>query len=130
MSIFSQPEMCNVPNRPPKPVHLKPETSTPVKKAPMPLPQLETTCNCRCVTAASDNPKQSYLNNYDAPKTVYTNTRVSYNLLITRKTQNNVVLPRSKRLILFLRSREGLHFEILNLMMPAQIIFRRFWLSR
>ncbi|XP_025422670.1 uncharacterized protein LOC112692272 [Sipha flava] len=67
----SQPETC-APNRPPKPVHLKPETSTPVKKAPMPLPQQETPCVCRC----NDKPRQSYhLNNYDTPKTMCTNTK-------------------------------------------------------
>ncbi|XP_050424964.1 uncharacterized protein LOC126836042 isoform X2 [Adelges cooleyi] len=74
----SQPETCTaatMPTRPPKPVHMKPETSTPIKKAPMPLPlQPETsTCTCRC-SSAVDRPKlqpqQHYLNNYDTPKTV------------------------------------------------------------
>jgi hypothetical protein len=77
--ISSQPETC-APNRPPKPVHLKPETSTPVKKAPMPLPQQETPCVCRC----NDKPRQSYhLNNYDTPKTMCTNTKVRQNKLYT-----------------------------------------------
>ncbi|XP_060850544.1 uncharacterized protein LOC132929305 isoform X1 [Rhopalosiphum padi] len=67
-----QSEAC-APNRPPKPVHLKPETSTPVKKAPMPLPQQDTMCVCRCTT--SDKPRQSYLNNYDTPKIMCTNTK-------------------------------------------------------
>ncbi|CAH1738575.1 unnamed protein product [Aphis gossypii] len=66
-----QSEAC-APNRPPKPIHLKPETSTPVKKAPMPLPQQDT-CVCRCTT--SDKPRQSYLNNYDTPKIMCTNTK-------------------------------------------------------
>ncbi|VVC39352.1 Hypothetical protein CINCED_3A006730 [Cinara cedri] len=63
----SQSEACT-PIRPPKPMHLKPETSTPVKKAPMPLPQQEITCTCRC--AILDKPRQSYINNYDTPKTI------------------------------------------------------------
>lgn len=69
----SHSETCNAPNRPPKPEHLKPETSTPVKKAPMPLPQQQTTCTCRC---ASDKQRQSFINNYDTPKPVGANLKV------------------------------------------------------
>ncbi|KAL5244544.1 hypothetical protein ACI65C_011954 [Semiaphis heraclei] len=67
-----QSDTC-APNRPPKPIHLKPETSTPVKKAPMPLPQQDTMCVCRCAT--SDKSRQSYLSNYDTPKIMCTNTK-------------------------------------------------------
>lgn len=60
-------------------MHLKPETSTPVKKAPMPLPQQETMSVCRCKTL--DKSKQFHLNNYDTPKTICPpNIKVSYKI--------------------------------------------------
>lgn len=80
-SFSSLPDgYTNAPNRPPKPVHLKPETSTPAKKAPMPLPQQQkTACVCRC-SEASDKTgsRQSYLDNYDTPKAVCANTKVCF----------------------------------------------------
>ncbi|XP_050525294.1 uncharacterized protein LOC126896501 isoform X2 [Daktulosphaira vitifoliae] len=81
-----QPETCTsiTPSRPPKPIHMKQETNTAVKKAPMPLPSQpeNSTCTCRCSSATNKSqlqqPKQYYLNNYDTPKSVALKHNTSY----------------------------------------------------